>query len=110
MREKKHELRKLFATMSINNTDVKLRLDSGATCNFITSEVFPHSHSDTEITQTNASKALPMYNDITVKPIGQRKMTMQNPKNGRRYLVNFKVLPDSSTPILVVNQSATREH
>ena len=36
--------RKLFATMSINSTDVNFQLDSGATCNVITSEVLQRSH------------------------------------------------------------------
>ena len=89
--------RKLFATMSINNTDVKFQLDSGATCNVITSEVLRRSHCDAEINQT--SKVLSMYNGTTVKPVGHCKVKMTNPKNGRRYLVNFEVLPDSSTPI-----------
>ena len=90
--------RKLFATMSINNTDVKFQLDSGATCNVITSEVLQRSHCDAEFSQT--SKVLSMYNGTTVKPIGHCKVKMTNPKNGRRYLVNFEVLPNSSTPIL----------
>ena len=90
--------RKLFATMSINSRDVKFQLDSGATCNFITSEVLQRSHCDADITQT--SKVLSMYNGTTVKPIGHCKVKMANPRNGRRYLVNFEVLPNSSTAIL----------
>ncbi|XP_044179125.1 uncharacterized protein K02A2.6-like [Acropora millepora] len=90
--------RKLFATMSINNIDVKFQLDSGATCNVITSEGIQRSHCDAEITQTR--KVLSMYSGTTVKPIGHCKVKMTNPKNGRRYLVNFEVLPNSSTPIL----------
>ena len=90
--------RKLFATMSINNIDVKFQLDSGPTCNVITSEVLQHSHCDAEITQT--SKVLLMCNGATVKPIGHCKVKMTNPKNDHRYLVNFEVLPNSSTPIL----------
>ena len=90
--------RKLFATMSINNTHVKFQLDSGATCNVITSEALQGSHCDAEITQT--SKVLSMYNGTTVKPIGHCKVKMTNPKNGRRNLVNFEVLPHSSTLIL----------
>ncbi|PFX24019.1 Retrovirus-related Pol polyprotein from transposon 17.6 [Stylophora pistillata] len=84
--------------MSIYNTDVKFQLDSGATCNVITSQVLRRSHCDAEITQT--SKILSMYNGTTVKPEGHCKVKMTNPKNGRRYLVNFEVLPGSPTPIL----------
>ena len=90
--------RKLFATMSINNIDVKFQLDSGATCNVITSEVLQHSQCDAEITQT--SKVLSMYNGTTVKPIGHCKVKMLNPKKCCRYLVNFEVFRNSSTPIL----------
>ena len=90
--------RKLFATMSINSRDIKFQLDSGATCNFITSVVLQRSHCDADITQT--SKVLSMYNGTTVKPIGHCKVKMANPRNGRRYLVNFEVIPNSSTPIL----------
>ena len=57
--------RKLFATTSINNTDVKFQLDSGATCNVITSEVLQRSQCDAEITHT--SKVISMYNGTTVK-------------------------------------------
>ena len=76
--------RKLFATMSmsINNTVIKFRLDSGETCNVITSEVLQPSHCDADIIQT--SKVLSMYNGTTVKPIGHCKVKMTNPKNGRR--------------------------
>ena len=90
--------RKLFATMSVNSTDVKFQLDSGATCNVITLQVLQQCNCDAEIIQTN--KVLSMYNGTTVKPIGQCKVKMINPKNGCRYLVHFEVLSDSSTPIL----------
>ena len=90
--------RKLFATMSINSRDVKFQLDSGATCSFITSEVLQRSHCDADITQT--IKVLSMYNGTSVKPIGHCKVKMASPRDLRRYLVNFEVLPNSSTPIL----------
>ena len=90
--------RKLFASMTINNANVKFQLDSGATCNVITSKILQATKCTAEITTTNT--ILSMYNGTTVKPTGHCKVKMINPKNKRKYLVNFVVVDHCTTPIL----------
>ena len=77
---------KVFATMTVNGQLVKFQIDSGATCNII-----PKKHvKDVEET----THVLAMYNQTTVKPIGKAKVKVVNPRNGKKYRMDFIVLED----------------
>ena len=91
---------KLFAMFDIvkkdNNKRQKFQLDSGATCNVLNSSNVPASK---KLKKTK--KILVMYNKTKIKPLGQIKIRINNPKNGRRYRICFLVVPDGvSNPLL----------
>ena len=88
--------RKLFATISLENSMVKFQLDSGATCNLLPAKYLEDRN---ELTPTR--KQLTMYNDTMIKPLGMCKMEVHNPKNARSYHVEFVVVDnDRAVPIL----------
>ena len=93
-----HPEKKLYASMTINNTSIKFQLDSGATCNVTTSKILQVTKCNAKIIPT--STILSLYNGTTVKPVRHCKVKMINPKNKRKYLVNFVVVDKSTTPIL----------
>ena len=96
----KQPKRKLFAAMTINKSNIQFQLDSGATCNVITSKILQDTGCNAEIVPSGT--VLSMYNGSTVKATGHCKVKMINPKNKKKYLVNFMVVDDSKcvTPIL----------
>ena len=69
-------------------------MDCGATVNvlpikFITDEVV-----------TPTDRILQMWNKSEVKPLGTTRMTIRNPKNTKKYLVEFLVVNEDLTPLL----------
>jgi hypothetical protein len=89
---------KLFAYMDVvrNQTRSKFQLDSGATCNVINKSNVPETQNIEE-----TKKILVMYNQTRITPLGQCKVRINNPKDGRKYRVNFIVVADGvSDPLL----------
>ena len=47
-----------------------------------------------------SSKTLKMWNGLEMKPIGIMRLKVKNPKTGKKYLVEFVVVPDDLTPLI----------
>ena len=76
---------------------VKFQLDSGATCNVITTKALDGQEN---FTLAKTEQVLSMYNQTTVKPLGRCQVKMVNPKNRKRYKVDFVVMESNCMPLL----------
>ena len=99
--------KQILATMIINETPVKLQVDTGATCNVISSK-YLNEHQMANLQQTN--QVLTMYNKQSVVPEGKLKLKMLNPRNNKKYRAEFVVIENNNcTPILGINAAQQME-
>ena len=87
--------------MEIGNQAVKFQIDCGASINIITQAlvITPTSlrpHSDL----TPTSKRLVMWNKTEVTPLGATRIVLRNPKNRKKYSVEFVVVNENFTPLI----------
>ena len=80
---------KMFAHMEM------AKVNSGASCNVLPCKFLP---SDTEIKKTNLK--LTTYSKITLKVLGVAKISLQNPKNKKKYHAEFAIIDEDNTPLL----------
>jgi len=86
--------REIHARMIINRKPVSFQLDCGASINILP-EMFVGDH---EVTPT--TKTLIMWNKAEVKPRGIARVVLRNPRNGKKYSVEFVVVKEKLTPLL----------
>ena len=84
----------IYAVMKVNHKPVKFQLDTGASVNLI------NQNDVGKAVITPSSKTLLMWNKAAMKPIGECKLPLYNPKTKQHYLVNFIVTDRNLTPIL----------
>ena len=75
--------KELYTVMEIGNQAVKFQIDCGASINIITQALVSNS----VITPT--SKRLVMWNKTEVTPLGATRIVLRNPKNRKKYSVEF---------------------
>ncbi|CAI5678464.1 unnamed protein product [Oreochromis niloticus] len=86
----------LFAGMMIGNSLVKFQVDCGATCN-----VIPINLLNPNIKMEHTDKVLVMYNKSRLCPLGKCNVKLTNPRNNKKYRVEFQVVEeDCKTPLL----------
>lgn len=73
---------------------VKFQVDSGTSVNVIPAALAP----DEPLKRT--TKTLRMWNDTTVHPLGSCRTILQNPKNKKKFSVEFLVIKSQLTPII----------
>ena len=88
------ESKEIYAQMLIKDRPVRFHVDCGATINvlpikFITDEVV-----------TPTDRILQMWNKSELKPLGTTRLTIRNPKNRKKYSVEFLVVNEDLTPLL----------
>ena len=86
---------KIFAHMEIANELVKMQVNSGASCNVLPRKFLPR---DTEIKKTNLK--LTTYSKTNLKVLGVAKISLQNPKNKKKYCAEFAIIDEDYTPLL----------
>ena len=97
---------KLFATMLLNDHKVQFQLDSGATVNILPEETYKHIYGEDSLALLDkAEVTLLMYNKTEVKPLGKKRVRIVNPKNSKKYSVEFVVIKGSSKPLLGLRAS-----
>ena len=101
---------KIFAYMEIVNELVKMQVDSGASCNVLPRKCLPM---DTEIKKTDLK--LTTYSKTALKVLGVAKISLQNPKNKKKYRAEFSIIDEDYTPLLSsatngANNCSTRKH
>ena len=92
---------KLLAVMLLNGHRVPFQLDTGATVNILPEETFKEIYGDDSLPLLdNAEVTLVMYNETEEKPIGKKRVRVVNPRNGRKYSVEFVVVKGTCKPLL----------
>ena len=95
------ESQKLYARMVINGHDVQFQLDSGATVNILSIKDYKRVCEDPELNELDASLAvLSMYNGTKIRPLGKKRISMRNPKNNRKYNLEFQIVGEENKPLL----------
>ena len=97
---------KLLATMVLNDHQVQFQLDSGATVNILPEETFKQLYGEDSVPLLdNAEVTLIMYNKTEEKPLGKKRVRVVNPKNGKKYSVEFVVVKGNCKPLLGLRAS-----
>ena len=78
----------------INDKKIKFQIDCGASINIITKCHTTRSH------VTPSNKTLKVWNETEMKPLGTTRLKVTNPKTGKKYSIEFFVVPDDLTPLL----------
>ena len=72
-----------------------MHIDTGASCNVLPQKYVPHG---TLITKTD--RTLKMYSKSTLPVLGKCRVSMRNPKNSKKYNVEFVVVKGNYTPLI----------
>jgi len=84
----------IYTEMFVDKTEVKFQVDSGASVN-----VIPVSFvADKKLEPT--TKTLQMWNDTTLKPLGSCRLILHNPKNKKKFSVEFLVVDIQLRPLI----------
>ena len=86
--------REIYAKMLINEKPIKFHIDCGATVN-----VLPSKYVNKEDIKPT-KRVLQMWNKTELKPEGACRVTIRNPKNRKKYSVEFIVVKENLTPLL----------
>jgi hypothetical protein len=93
--------RSIKAKMTINKHPVRFLLDSGATTNVLPETVYREVTGDRENRRLQKSKKkLVMFNGTEMTPAGEIILRVRNPKNGKKYKVNFVIVEKDCKPVL----------
>ena len=88
------DVKEIYAEMILGGRPVRFHIDCGATVN-----VLPAKYVESkEIKSTK--KVLQMWNKSELKPEGVTRVTIRNPKNNKKYSVEFVVVKEELTPLL----------
>ena len=86
--------KQIFAVMNVGRQKVKFQLDTGATCNVIRKDVPP----GTDIEPT--VQLLSMFNKTKLKAQGRCTISLQNPRNQKKYRGTFIVAEGVTSSVL----------
>ena len=86
--------REIYTEMMISDKKIKFQIDCGASINIITKCHTTRSH------VTPSNKTLKMWNETEMKPLWTTGLKVMNPKTGKKYSIEFVVVPDDLTPLL----------
>lgn len=86
---------KILATMKIGGKDVKMLIDSGASCNVLPIKYLPKG-----TVVEKSSHTLKMYSRSTMSAVGKAKISLVNPKNMESYLIDFTIVDGNFAPLL----------
>ena len=86
---------KIVATMKVGGKDVKMLIDSGASCN-----VLPINYLPKGTVVEKSSHTLKMYSKSTMSAVGEAKVSLVNPKNVESYLIDFTIVDGNFAPLL----------
>ena len=93
VKSKKSDKRDIRCRMKIEDEDVVFQVDPGATCNIITARYAKNI-------EPYRGGGLQMWDDTAYMPIGKCRLTIKNPKNGKKHSLKFLVCDNKLQPIL----------
>jgi hypothetical protein len=92
---------KMFATMRIDRNEITFQLDCGSTVNVFPEYLFRQCVCEKEHVEIEkSSQTLVMFNGTETKPLGKKRLTLKNPKNNKKYNVEFVIVKADVKPIL----------
>ena len=87
--------------MLVNGHDIQFQLDSGATVNVLPVREYKKVCGDPELKELKASKSiLSMYNGTEIRPLGKKRISLRNPKNNKKYNLEFQIVSEENKPVL----------
>ena len=86
---------KIVATMKVGGKDVKILIDSGASCNVLPIKYLPKG-----TVVEKSSHTLKMYSKSIMSAVGKAKISLVNPKNMESYLIDFTIVDGNFAPLL----------
>ena len=85
----------------LNDCHVRFQLDSGATVNVISQKDYSKVYGQKSLLSLEATNAvLVMHNKSGEKPLGKKRVRIENPKNGKKYSIEFIVVKGNCTPLI----------
>ena len=89
-------LKHLYATTDIRKKTVRFQLDSIAFCNVISEETLKSCSVPVNLEETE--QVISMYNQTTLRPVGQCTLELHNHKTDKPYCTESVVLKEQSPP------------
>lgn len=87
--------KKITAQMIVNGQIVQFQLDCGSSVNILPETLYMQLCKDHEdLTETNMT--LVVYKSET-KPLGKRRLTIRNPRNKKKYSIEFVIVGEKSS-------------
>lgn len=94
--------KKIFVTMEIAGPSIRMQIDTGASCN-----VLPHKYVPPGTLITDTDRTLKMYSKSALPVLGPCRVSMRNPKNSKKYNVEFVVVKGNYT--LLIGSRASQQ-
>jgi hypothetical protein len=93
--------KKIVATMRIDRNEMKFQLDCGSTVNVLPEYMFRQCVCEKEhVEREKSSQTLVLFNGTETKPLGKKRLTLKNPKNNKKYNIEFVIVNADVKPIL----------
>ena len=86
--------KEIYTEMVVNKRHMKFQVDSGASVNVIPVRFV----ADNNLQRT--TKTLQMWNETTLNPLGSYQIILKNPKNKKKFSVEFLVVDKQMTPLI----------
>ncbi|XP_033747087.1 uncharacterized protein K02A2.6-like [Pecten maximus] len=92
---------KIHTIIDINGVLVECQLDSGSTVNVLPKSKYLQVFDDPQLEKlSETDMTLVMFNQSEMTPVGVRRVQVRNPKNRKKYSVEFVVVDQTVKPIL----------
>ena len=93
--------KRIFAHMLVNDEKILFQLDCGSTVNVLPENAYKRVTHDTQMQNIEkGGQTLVMFNGSESAPIGKIRLTVRNPKNRRKYNIEFVIVHENVKPIL----------
>lgn len=99
---------KIHMTMKIKGVyEAIFQVDTGATCNIIRAGELRGTKYENKVTHTN--QVLKMYNSSPLRPVGKCRVQLTNPRNSKKYKVEFVVVKDNDADINLIGSIVAQQ-
>ena len=95
-----------FATLLVNGQEERFQLDSGSTVNIMADKTVTSLFGENGLDDVEKTAVtLVMYNQSEVKPLGRKRFRVVNPKNKKKYSIDFLISKGACKSILGLRAS-----
>ena len=97
---------RVFATLLVNGKEEKVQLGNGSTVNIMADKIVKNLYGENGLDDMEkTSVTLVMYNKSEVKPVGKKRFKVVNPKNKKKYDIDFLIVTGACKPLLSLRVS-----